>query len=101
MSASSSFLRLILSLRPSASRLAAAILACICSLLISAAILDDCAPGELESQLQDGTSWDGDGIGREEIQGGRRGVDGKRTLRSEPAEATERRFRPGGWEVGR
>jgi hypothetical protein len=38
VSASSSFLRLILSLRPSASRLAAVILACICSPLISAAI---------------------------------------------------------------
>ena len=36
VSASSSFLRLILSLRPSASRLAAAILACICSPDISA-----------------------------------------------------------------
>lgn len=55
MSASSSFLRLILSLRPSASRLAAVILACICSPLISADILTDCAPGELECQSKDVT----------------------------------------------
>lgn len=41
MSASSSFLRLILSLRPSASRLAAVILFCICSPDISDAISDN------------------------------------------------------------
>ena len=40
VSANSSFLRLILSLRPSASRRAAVILACICSPLISAILTD-------------------------------------------------------------
>lgn len=41
MSPSSSFLRLILSLRPSASRRDAVILACICSPLISAAMVTE------------------------------------------------------------
>lgn len=64
-SASSSFLRLILSLRPSASRRAAAILFCICSLDISDDMFQDSqlgGGGKERGSLGglDPVSWDGD-----------------------------------------
>lgn len=65
-SASSSFLRLILSLRPSASRRAAAILFCICSLDISDDMFQDSqlVGGGKEERGSlgglDPVSWDGD-----------------------------------------
>ena len=54
VSANSSFLRLILSLRPSASRRAAAILACICSPDISDDILGGPLLGRMETLQMEG-----------------------------------------------
>lgn len=74
VSASSSFLRLILSFKPSASRRAAVILACICSPLISAAILTEQAPGKGDNQLiQVGVIGTREGDGEDREKGGKKG----------------------------
>lgn len=66
VSARSSLRRLILSFSPSASRLAAVILACICSPLISAAIIRD--PWETEGGNWGVTVGTGEGIERVEAR---------------------------------
>ena len=81
-SASSSFLRLILSLRPSASRRAAAILFCICSLDISDDMFQEwelgCG-GKERGMLGglDPVSWDGDARERPGGKAAQAGVNGQ------------------------